>query len=236
MAPARKRENVDARIPGDRPACSVACSPATERLRQRSARFAKLRSYAAALRSTADAVLLTNVDDQVTFLNPRAERLTGWTDARRGDATSAKSIGWSRSPAPTRPTRAAARTENRYRISEYVLVRQDGSRCPIEQSVAYIRDEDEEIEGVIRTFRDISQRKAVEAERQTLLRRQEEARAAADAANRAKDEFLATLSHELRTPMAAVMGWVQLLKSGRMDTTRIGKALDSLERGARAQR
>ena len=55
-------------------------------------------------------------------------------------------------------------------ISEYVLVRQDGSRCPIEQSFAYIRDEDGEIEGVIRTFRDISQRKAVEAERQTLLR------------------------------------------------------------------
>ncbi len=207
----------------------------TDRLRQRSARFAELRSYAAALRSTADGVLLTNVDDRITFLNPKAERLTGWTDAaargrHAGDVLRLEAIAAGDPP----HTSADALPENSM-ISEHVLVRQDGSRCPIEQSFAYIRDEDQEIEGVIRTFRDISQRKAVEAERQTLLRRQEEARAAADAANRAKDEFLATLSHELRTPMAAVMGWVQLLKSGRMDTDRIGKALDSLERGARAQ-
>ena len=111
-----------------------------------------------------------------------------------------------------------------------MLTRADGSRCPIEQSDAGIQDEDGAIEGAIRTFRDISQRKLVDAERQALLDRQEEARAAADAANRSKDEFLATLSHELRTPMTAILGWASLLKDGRMDDERTQKALAAKNR------
>ena len=213
----------------------VAVLTGVERLRARSAQFARLRSYAAALRSTADAVLLTNVDGQITFMNPTAERLTGWTGAQaagrkvdevlRLDATAVGDEDHDR--------RDGAPDERS--IREYGLVRQDGSTCPIEQTYAYIRDEDDAIEGVIRTFRDISQRKAVEAERQGLLDRQQEARAAADAANRSKDEFLATLSHELRTPMTAILGWASLLKDGRMDDDRTRKALAALERSARAQ-
>ena len=81
----------------------------TDRLRQRSARFAELRSYAAALRSTADGVLLTNVDDRITFLNPKAERLTGWTDAAARDGTPATYFGWRRSPPVIRRTRPRTR-------------------------------------------------------------------------------------------------------------------------------
>jgi PAS domain S-box-containing protein len=214
----------------------VACLGGAERLRQRSAQFAKLRSYAAALRSTAEAVLLTNVEGQITFMNPTAERLTGWSEVH---ATNRKVDEVLRlEPIDTGPMElqslGGGSSEERS-IREYILIRRDGRRCPIEQTYSYIRDEEGDIDGVIRTFRDISQRKAVEAERQALLRRQEEARAAADAANRSKDEFLATLSHELRTPMAAIMGWVHLLKSGRMDNERTQQALASLERGARAQ-
>ncbi len=51
------------------------------RLRRRSAEFAELRSYAAALRSTGDAVILADDQGRVTFLNPAAERLTGWSQA-----------------------------------------------------------------------------------------------------------------------------------------------------------
>jgi len=106
---------------------------------------------------------------------------------------------------------------------------------PIEEMHAYIRDEDERVGGVIRTFRDITQRRAAEQERRALLLREQAAREAADNANRAKDDFLATLSHELRTPAAAMIGWADLLKGGRLDSERTQKAIAALERSARAQ-
>ena len=60
---------------------SMGLKRGVDHLRERSAQHAVLRSYAFALRSTADAVLLTNADGRVTFMNAMAERLTGWTEA-----------------------------------------------------------------------------------------------------------------------------------------------------------
>jgi PAS domain S-box-containing protein len=205
-----------------------------ERLRVRSAYVAVLKLYAAALRSTADAVLLTEADGSVAFINPTAERLTGWLEAdARGRP--AHEVFRMQSPSGDSEIQAPELVSDEGSIREHVLIRQDGTTCPIEESHAYIRDEDGTIVGAIRTFRDVSQRKAIESERHALLQREQEARAAADAANRSKDEFLATLSHELRTPATAIMGWTHLLKGGRLDDDRAQKALAALERSARAQ-
>ncbi|KAF3890746.1 PAS domain S-box protein [Tolypothrix bouteillei VB521301] len=55
-------------------------------------------------------------------------------------------------------------------------------------------------------------------------------------ANRMKDEFLAILSHELRSPLNAILGWTQLLRSRRqLDETKVSKALETIERNAKAQ-
>jgi signal transduction histidine kinase/integral membrane sensor domain MASE1/ActR/RegA family two-component response regulator len=54
-------------------------------------------------------------------------------------------------------------------------------------------------------------------------------------ANRLKDEFLATLSHELRTPLNAVLGWAHMLREGTIEPGMRKRALESLERNARAQ-
>jgi CheY-like chemotaxis protein len=68
-----------------------------------------------------------------------------------------------------------------------------------------------------------------------LLARAEQARAEAEAANRSKDDFLATLSHELRTPLNAILGWTQLVRAGKLDPAEVEKALEAIERNARAQ-
>src|SRR5690349_19625802 len=67
-----------------------------------------------------------------------------------------------------------------------------------------------------------------------LLMREEEARADAETANRLKDEFLATVSHELRTPLNSILGWSQLMRSGKLDDEAEGRALTTIERNTRA--
>lgn len=78
-------------------------------------------------------------------------------------------------------------------------------------------------------------RKQAEEERARLLVREQAARAEAEAANRNKDEFLATLSHELRTPLTAILGWGHLMRTKRLDEMELTRAIDTIERNARAQ-
>jgi len=78
-------------------------------------------------------------------------------------------------------------------------------------------------------------RKQAEEERARLLVREQAARAEAEAANRNKDEFLATLSHELRTPLTAILGWSHLMRTKRLNEGEVTRALDTIERNARAQ-
>jgi signal transduction histidine kinase/CheY-like chemotaxis protein len=66
------------------------------------------------------------------------------------------------------------------------------------------------------------------------LRREQEARAHAEAASRAKDQFLTTLSHELRTPLNAILGWTRLLRDGPPDADRLERGLVVVERNGRA--
>jgi signal transduction histidine kinase/DNA-binding response OmpR family regulator len=67
-----------------------------------------------------------------------------------------------------------------------------------------------------------------------LLIREKDARAQAEAANRLKDDFLATVSHELRTPLNSILGWVQLMLTGRFDEAQSMRALRTIERNTKA--
>ncbi len=82
---------------------------------------------------------------------------------------------------------------------------------------------------------DIDDQRRAGQERLELLRRVQAAHAAAEEANRLKDDFLATVSHELRTPLTAMLGWLQLLRTGRLSEEKRARALETVERNARAQ-
>ena len=84
-------------------------------------------------------------------------------------------------------------------------------------------------------------RVAEDALRDALAREQraredaEDARAAVEAANRTKDEFLARLSHELRSPLGIILTWVTLLRSGEVDEAQTTRGLEVIERNTRLQ-
>jgi PAS domain S-box-containing protein len=79
------------------------------------------------------------------------------------------------------------------------------------------------------------ERMRIERERQGLLESEQAARREAEAANHAKDEFLATLSHELRTPLNAIVGWAHLLRTGQLDEGQTSRAVEVIDRNAKAQ-
>ena len=67
-----------------------------------------------------------------------------------------------------------------------------------------------------------------------LFAEEREARQEAEAANRAKDEFLTTLSHELRTPLTPVIGWVHMVRTGMLPPDEIDHGLSVIEKNAHA--
>ena len=94
----------------------------------------------------------------------------------------------------------------------------------------------ERIIGTITVIDDVSERLAAEAELRRQIDAQRLARSTAEEALRAKDDFLSTLSHEMRTPLNAVLGWARIL-IGREDVDRelLNRALHVIERNASAQ-
>jgi len=76
---------------------------------------------------------------------------------------------------------------------------------------------------------DLARRASLAVENARLYRQAQDA-------NRIKDEFLATLSHELRTPLTAILGWASMLNKNNFDAEATRRAIETIERNARAQR
>jgi PAS domain S-box-containing protein len=118
------------------------------------------------------------------------------------------------------------------RLGALVALRADGSEFPIEASISAIEVGGRKLYTVI--HRDITERKRAEVEREQLAREQV-ARATAEAANCSKDEFLALVSHELRSPLNAILGYARMLRAHSLDKAAADNAAAAVERCAKAQ-
>ncbi|AUX29163.1 MULTISPECIES: ATP-binding protein [Sorangium] len=114
---------------------------------------------------------------------------------------------------------------------EEPLLRPDGERRVLLTSKVPIRDERGEVTGLLGIYADITERKRMEVELQ-------KAKEAADAAARAKGEFLTVMSHELRTPLSLILGPLQSLLSGQDEplSPRVQADLERIQRSGRRLR
>jgi len=113
-----------------------------------------------------------------------------------------------------------------------VSFRKGGGSVPTHVSLTPLSLEDAPVFCMIVT--DLTERKRREEER-AQLEREQLARAAAEESNRLKDEFLATLSHELRSPLNAIVAWSHILCEPGVDPATASRAVQAIDRNARAQ-
>jgi PAS domain S-box-containing protein len=102
-------------------------------------------------------------------------------------------------------------------------------------SYARVCSESGEVLGLAEVVDEITDEKRAADERERLHRMTEQARAEAEDANRAKEEFLAIVSHELRSPLSAMAGWVRILAARCAGDEMVDRGLQTLERNIRVQ-
>ncbi len=119
-------------------------------------------------------------------------------------------------------------------VEEYRIIRPDGSEAWIRRRGFPILNERGDREYRAGISQDISEEKRLGVERDRLLDSERVARQVAEQSNRLKDEFLANLSHELRSPLNAILGWMQVLKQEPSDAAVITQAHQAIERNGQA--
>jgi PAS domain S-box-containing protein len=191
------------------------------------------------LKSVGDAVIVTDLGGIITFLNSVAEELTGWA---LSDAVGQplehvfRIVNEHTGYTVENPVGRVLREGKVVGLANHtILIARDRTKRPIDDSGAPIRDANGRLRGVVLVFRDVSERKAIEDEREQLLQSERAARSAAELAGRMKDEFLATLSHELRTPLNAILGYATLLQMGSSSEDEMQEAIATIAKNARLQ-
>src|ERR1700689_5484241 len=162
------------------------------------------------IESNTDALMTTDPGGILTDVNKQMEALTGC----RGDEL----IGAPFKNYFTDPERAEAGIKQALsgsRVTDYELTARarDGKETVVSYNATTFHDRDRKLQGAFAAARDVTERKRIERTLQENNAELERARAAAEKANLAKSDFLSSMSHELRSPLNAILGFAQLISS-----------------------
>ena len=178
------------------------------------------------LESIGDAVIATDLHGNVTLLNSVAQRLVGWSqkEAAGQPLTQVFDIRNAQTGEPAENPAVQVLREGVVvgLARDTVLHSRNGVVRPIDDSAAPILDRDGQLTGVVLVFRDVTERRGLEAEIEARLAELAEA-------DKKKDEFLAVLSHELRNPLAPLRNALLLLQRTR-DPAQTAETLALMER------
>jgi PAS domain S-box-containing protein len=181
----------------------------------------------ALIESADDAIISKTLEGIITSWNKGAERIFGYTaDEVIGQPVTILIPEGQEDEEPA--ILARLRAGERIEHYETIRVRKDGRRIDISLTVSPIKGPKGDIIGASKIARDITDQRQA---RKAL----DEAYRQAEESSRLKEEFLATISHELRTPLSAILGWARMLRLGQLSKENAAKALDTIERNARAQ-
>lgn len=209
----------------------------TARKQAEEATHAAYRQLAFHVQSSPLAVVEWDSDFRVSRWSESAERLFGW----KAHQVIGKHVNEWRFVF-TDDVDAVALVTNRQREGVEVQGVQrnrnytrDGSILFCEWYNSVLRDDRGKLVSVLSLVLDVTARKSAEEERAASLVRERDARRHAEEADRLKDEFLATLSHELRTPLTSILGWASMIRNGEVEGSNAARAIETIERNARAQ-
>jgi PAS domain S-box-containing protein len=118
---------------------------------------------------------------------------------------------------------------------EYRIILPDGRMRWVRDRCFPLYDESGRIYRLTGIAEDITDRKEAQMERDLLLEKEQLARSQAEDANRIKDEFLAIVSHELRSPLNPILGWSRLLQTRKLGEVKTREALATIERNVKLQ-
>jgi PAS domain S-box-containing protein len=164
------------------------------------------------LESALHGIYRLDRDGRCVFVNPAATRLLGWT-AEQLVGNHIDVLIHHHPPGTGCPVEVVTRTGKPVRVDEDVLWCADGTSIPVEYSCSPVVT-DGEIDGVVVTFADVSERRRAELSLRTAYDHERLALAKLTELDEAKTNFLATVSHELRTPLTSLTGYLELFTDG----------------------
>lgn len=173
------------------------------------------------IESNIDALMTTDPVGIITDVNKQMEALTG--------CTRDELIGAPFKNHFTNPERAEAGIKlvlSKKKVTDYELTAQarDGKQTVVSYNATTFYDRERRLQGVFAAARDVTERKCLDQVLQEKNVELENARSVAEKANLAKSEFLSSMSHELRSPLNAIIGFAQLMESGSPPPTPTQKA------------